>query len=41
MTISTRPTTYDIDFYTWTQEQAELMRQGRFAEVDLEKVLNR
>jgi hypothetical protein len=39
MTTSTRPTTYDSDFYTWTQEQAELLRQGRFADVDLENVI--
>ncbi len=39
MTTSTRPTTYGSDFYTWTQEQAELLRQGRFADVDLGNVI--
>lgn len=39
MTISTRPTTYDTDFYAWTQEQAELLRQGRFDEVDLQNLI--
>jgi hypothetical protein len=26
---------YDEDFYVWTQRQAELLRKGRFAEIDL------
>jgi hypothetical protein len=39
MSTSIRPTTYNTDFYTWTQEQAELLRQGRFADVDLENVI--
>ncbi len=26
---------YESDFYSWTQRQAELMRTGRLAEVDL------
>ncbi len=34
MTTSTRPTTYDTDFYTWTQEQAELLRQEQIAGLD-------
>jgi hypothetical protein len=38
MTTSTRPTTYDSDFYTWTQEQAELLRQGQIARLDLENL---
>jgi len=29
---------YDRDFYTWTLEQAALIREGRFAEVDRENV---
>jgi hypothetical protein len=24
------PTNYDTDFYTWTQEQATLLREGAF-----------
>jgi hypothetical protein len=39
MTTSARPTTYDNDFYAWTQQQAELLRQERFADVDLENVI--
>jgi uncharacterized protein DUF29 len=30
--------TYDRDFYTWTVEQAALIRAGRFGEVDRENV---
>jgi hypothetical protein len=34
--VSTTPaTTYDTDFYAWTQEQADLLRQGRLEELDL------
>jgi Domain of unknown function DUF29 len=29
---------YDADFFQWTQSTAELIRQGRLAEVDLEHV---
>ena len=29
---------YDCDFYTWTLEQAALIREGRFAEVDRKNV---
>jgi hypothetical protein len=29
---------YDRDFYTWTEEQAALIREGRFAEVDRKNV---
>lgn len=29
---------YDQDFYTWTVYNAELIRQGRLSEVDLENV---
>ena len=27
---------YEHDFYTWTQEQARALREGRFTELDLE-----
>jgi hypothetical protein len=30
--------TYESDFYAWTQETAEKLRQGRLAEVDLEQI---
>ncbi len=29
------PTPYEQDFYTWTQEQAALLRAGRVSELDL------
>ena len=29
---------YDEDFYAWTQEQARLLRSGRFSEIDVENV---
>jgi len=29
-------TGYDVDFVEWTAQTAELLREGRFAEVDLE-----
>src|SRR5271170_2694515 len=29
---------YDADFFQWTQSTAEMIRQGRLAEVDLEHV---
>jgi hypothetical protein len=29
---------YDADFFRWTQSTAEMIRQGRLAEVDLEHV---
>lgn len=38
MTTSTRPTSYDTDFYAWTQEQAELLRQGQIKGLDLENL---
>jgi len=28
--------TYETDFYLWTQEQADLLRQGQFNRVDLD-----
>ncbi len=27
--------TYETDFYTWTQEQANLLKAGRFSEMDV------
>ncbi|MEA3643961.1 MAG: DUF29 domain-containing protein [Lamprobacter sp.] len=32
-------TVYDEDFYTWTKEQASLMRAQRFEELDLEHLI--
>ena len=28
------PVTYETDFYLWTQQQADLLRQGLLSEVD-------
>ena len=30
---------YDRDFYAWTREQAELMRAGRWAEADIDNIV--
>ena len=30
---------YDEDFYAWSKEQADLLRAGRFAELDLEHLI--
>ena len=30
------PATYETDFYLWTQQQADLLRQGQFNRVDLD-----
>ncbi|WP_067583606.1 DUF29 domain-containing protein [Endozoicomonas ascidiicola] len=30
---------YDSDFYSWTQQQAHLIREGRTAELDLQNIL--
>jgi Domain of unknown function DUF29 len=30
---------YDEDFYVWTQRQAELLRTGRYGELDLEHLI--
>lgn len=30
---------HDNDFYGWTQETAELLKQGRFTEVDLDNLI--
>ncbi len=29
---------YDKDFYAWTQEQANLLRAGKFSEIDVENL---
>ncbi|HZK90304.1 MAG TPA: DUF29 domain-containing protein [Stellaceae bacterium] len=29
---------YDDDFFTWTQEQARLLRDGEFADIDVENL---
>ncbi|MGB9366427.1 MAG: DUF29 domain-containing protein [Xanthobacteraceae bacterium] len=33
-----RPAAYDRDFYTWSQQQGRLVREGRWADVDRENV---
>lgn len=30
---------YDKDFYSWTQEQAALLKQGQFADLDIENLI--
>ena len=30
---------YETDFYSWTQQQADLLRQGRLGELDLDNIL--
>lgn len=30
---------YDTDFYSWTQKQVELIREGRLVELDPENIL--
>jgi hypothetical protein len=30
---------YQTDFYTWTQQQAEILKSGRFSEADLENII--
>jgi hypothetical protein len=32
-------TIYDTDFYAWTQQQADLLRQGQLAELDVEHLI--
>jgi hypothetical protein len=32
-------TTYEADFYAWTVEQANLLRQGRFADADIANIV--
>lgn len=31
--------TYETDFYTWTQEQANLLKSGQFSKVDLKNII--
>jgi hypothetical protein len=31
---------YEIDFYAWTQEQARLLRERRWADLDLENLID-
>jgi len=33
------PSNYDTDFYTWTQEQAALLREGAFTEIDIANLI--
>lgn len=35
----TTTTTYDTDFYAWTQQQANLLRQGELAKLDIEHLI--
>ena len=30
---------YEKDFYSWTQEQAELLKNGRFSELDIDNLI--
>lgn len=32
-------TTYDTDFYQWTQQQADLLRQGKLSTLDIENLI--
>ena len=32
-------TKYNTDFYGWTQEQAALLKSGRFSEIDVEHLI--
>jgi hypothetical protein len=32
-------TTYDTDFYAWTQEQVDLLRQGQLGKLDIEHLI--
>jgi hypothetical protein len=41
--VETKPPTndlYEIDFYAWTQEQARLLRERRWSELDLENLID-
>jgi hypothetical protein len=31
---------YEIDFYAWTQQQARLLREGRWADLDLDNLVD-
>jgi len=35
----TVPTLYNADFYKWSQEQAQLLRLGRFDQIDRENII--
>jgi Domain of unknown function DUF29 len=39
LTRPAKPGLYEEDFYLWTQKQAELLRAGRFAELDLPRLI--
>lgn len=34
-----KTTIYDSDFYTWTQQQAALLKSGRLTEIDIENLI--
>lgn len=34
-----KSSTYETDFYTWTQQQAALLKAGRFNEADIENII--
>lgn len=34
-----KATNYETDFYTWTQQQAALLKSGRFSELDVENII--
>ena len=37
----TRPNSiYESDFFTWTQEQAQLLRERRFEDLDLDNLVD-
>jgi hypothetical protein len=39
--VKSRPNTlYETDFYAWTQEQARLLRERRWADLDLENLVD-
>jgi glutamine synthetase adenylyltransferase len=35
----TTTTVYETDFYAWTQQQADLLRQGKLSELDIEHLI--
>jgi hypothetical protein len=35
----THITTYETDFYLWTQQQADLLRQGALSALDVEHLI--
>ena len=39
LTRAAKPGLYDQDFYVWSQKQAELLRAGRFDELDLPRLI--